>query len=163
VENVTGLLARGLEQVLGDLAAVGYDAQWHCISAAHVGAPHRRDRVWIVAYPNGSREPQSGWGELTERGWAQHSSEALADSSIGGRNEGNSDSRGDGEGASSQEERRGPTVSSWWESEPDVGRVAHGVPARSYRLGGLGNAVVPQIPEIIGRAIMTAHNSCEQL
>ena len=50
VENVAALLDRGLERVLGDLAALGYDAEWHCIPASAVGAPHRRDRVWIVAY-----------------------------------------------------------------------------------------------------------------
>ena len=51
VENVAALLGRGLERVLGDLAALGYDAEWHCIPASAVGAPHRRDRIWIVAYP----------------------------------------------------------------------------------------------------------------
>jgi DNA (cytosine-5)-methyltransferase 1 len=59
VENVPALLARGMERVLGDLAAIGYDAEWDCIPASAVGAPHRRDRVWLVAYPNadgGGRE-----------------------------------------------------------------------------------------------------------
>ena len=51
VENVSALLSRGLSRVLGDLAEVGYDAEWHCISAAHVGAPHLRDRLWITAHP----------------------------------------------------------------------------------------------------------------
>ena len=50
VENVAALLSRGLDRVLGDLAALGYDATWDCIPASAVGAPHRRDRVWIVAY-----------------------------------------------------------------------------------------------------------------
>src|SRR5258708_2164912 len=50
VENVAALLGRGLERVLGDLAALGFDAEWHCIPASAVGAPHRRDRVWIVAH-----------------------------------------------------------------------------------------------------------------
>lgn len=49
VENVAALLARGLHQVLGDLASIGYDAWWDCIPAASVGAPHRRDRLFIVA------------------------------------------------------------------------------------------------------------------
>src|ERR1700730_2965674 len=48
VENVAALLARGLDRVLGDLAALGFDAEWHCIPASAVGAPHRRDRVWII-------------------------------------------------------------------------------------------------------------------
>ena len=52
IENVSALRSRGLDEVLGALAAIGYDAEWHCIPASAVGAPHRRDRVWIVAYPN---------------------------------------------------------------------------------------------------------------
>ena len=51
VENVAALLSRGMGTVLGDLAEIGYDAEWHCIPASAVGAPHRRDRVWIVADP----------------------------------------------------------------------------------------------------------------
>ena len=51
VENVPALLARGLDVVLGDLAAIGYDAEWDCLPASAFGAPHRRDRIWIVAYP----------------------------------------------------------------------------------------------------------------
>jgi len=53
VENVTALLGRGLGVVLGDLAESGYDCEWDCIPASAVGAPHQRDRVWIVAYTNG--------------------------------------------------------------------------------------------------------------
>ena len=63
VENVAALLGRGLERVLGDLAALGFDAEWHCIPASAVGAPHRRDRVWIVAYANGGRQQQRDQGE----------------------------------------------------------------------------------------------------
>jgi DNA (cytosine-5)-methyltransferase 1 len=54
VENVAKLLGRGMGRVLGDLATLGFDAEWHCIPAAAVGAPHIRDRVWIVAYPHGA-------------------------------------------------------------------------------------------------------------
>ena len=50
-ENVSALRSRGLDTVLRSLAEIGYDAEWHCIPASAVGAPHRRDRVWIVAYP----------------------------------------------------------------------------------------------------------------
>ena len=50
-ENVAVLRSRGLDEVLGSLAEIGYDAEWHCIPASAVGAPHRRDRIWIVAYP----------------------------------------------------------------------------------------------------------------
>jgi DNA-cytosine methyltransferase len=55
VENVSALLGRGLGRVLGDLSALGYDAEWDCIPASAVGAPHQRDRVWLVAYPDGRR------------------------------------------------------------------------------------------------------------
>jgi hypothetical protein len=51
---------------------------------------------------------------------------------------------------------RGSEGDGWWSVEPDVGRVAHGVPARVDRLRGLGNAVVPQVVEVIGRAIIEA-------
>ena len=50
IENVAALRSRGLDQVLGSLAALGYDAEWHCVPAYAVGAPHRRDRVWIISY-----------------------------------------------------------------------------------------------------------------
>ena len=50
IENVAGLLSLGIEQVLGDLAALGYDAEWHAIPAAYVGTPHIRDRIWILAH-----------------------------------------------------------------------------------------------------------------
>ena len=53
VENVPSLLVRGMDTVLGDLAASGYDAEWDCLPAAAFGAPHLRARVWLVAYPSG--------------------------------------------------------------------------------------------------------------
>jgi DNA (cytosine-5)-methyltransferase 1 len=56
VENVAALKSRGLDRVLGDLAASGYDAEWDCIPACAIGAPHRRDRLWIVAYPAGVQQ-----------------------------------------------------------------------------------------------------------
>jgi len=55
VENVQALLYRGLESILGDLAEIGYDAEWHCIPASAIGAPHQRDRVWIITYPKSGR------------------------------------------------------------------------------------------------------------
>jgi DNA (cytosine-5)-methyltransferase 1 len=134
VENVAALLHRGLGDVLGDLAALGYDAEWHCIPASAIGAPHRRDRLWIVAYPVEAMAHPNGrnqhWrGGPLQMGWGGLAREIAKDGDIG---------------------------RTQWGAEPDVGRVAHGIPARVDRLCGLGNAVVPQIPEIIGRAIMNA-------
>ena len=51
IENVSALLGRGLSEVLCDLASVGYDAEWHCVPASSVGAWHKRDRIFIIAYP----------------------------------------------------------------------------------------------------------------
>lgn len=55
IENVRGLLSCGIEIVLRDLAALGYDAEWEVLPAAALGAPHHRERVFIVAYPHGQR------------------------------------------------------------------------------------------------------------
>jgi DNA (cytosine-5)-methyltransferase 1 len=188
VENVAALLGRGLERVLGDLAALGFDAEWHCIPASAVGAPHRRDRVWIVAHAqrgelrdepgrgNGARgagaaEPADHgaqwdvadaagtrpqvWGGIGSRIWEQLAavergrfSDAAGAGWNGARPERSAAAAGPGS-------FREPSRSDWWLSEPDVGRVAHGVPARVDRLRALGNSIVPQIAEIIGRAIMS--------
>jgi DNA (cytosine-5)-methyltransferase 1 len=157
VENVAALLARGLGRVLGDLAALGYDAEWHCIPASAVGAPHERDRLWLVAYPN-LRQRQRPLRPVQARGDASSSgSEDVAHSYGLGCHEMEQPEHG---GTAVQ----GPILTALyaslaggrqgWEAEPDVGRVADGVPARVDRIKSLGNAVVPQIPELIGRAIL---------
>lgn len=135
MENVPGLLSLGMGRVLGDLAKIGYDALWDCIPAAAVGAPHRRDRVWIVAYPNGARLARQG---STIRAFATRPAarewrliaQAISYDPIAlcGRLAGL------------------PT--------PFVQRGDDGVPHWVDRLRALGNAVVPQIPELIGRAIL---------
>ena len=60
VENSPMLTSRGLGRVLGDLAAMGYDARWGVLGAVDAGAPHKRDRIWILAHATNDR---SGWGE----------------------------------------------------------------------------------------------------
>lgn len=162
VENVANLLAgeRGawFGRVLRDLAALGYDAEWHCLPACHVGAPHERDRVWIVAYPRGEQHQGQGnalWGQAAA-GFLEASIAALADPD---------------ECRQTQEARRalqvgrigfareaalyGYAARTQWAAEPNVDRMAYGVPSRVDRLRALGNAVVPQIPELIGRAILS--------
>ena len=163
VENVANLLSgppdrRGgwFGRVLGDLAEIGYDAEWHCIPAAAVGAPHRRDRIWIVAYARG--EQHQGAGAAYGRAITAGLSQALADAKGNGLEEQRVSTQGCQVVAESAGRSRGGQNASrscdWWATEPDVGRVAHGVPARVDRLRGLGNAVVPQIPEMIGNAIL---------
>ncbi len=159
VENVPGLFVRGLDRVLGDLAEIGYDAEWQVISAADVGAPHLRKRVWIVAHPGGVGCRGTGPDARRQTRNATEGSRgqeipSMADSVFAG-SQGHPGVECDGDqpgrlfshstrpfadaGIRQREE--------WWEAEPDVGRVAHGVPNRVDRLKGLGNAIVPQIAE----------------
>jgi DNA (cytosine-5)-methyltransferase 1 len=149
VENVSALLNRGLDGVLGNLASFGYDAEWHCIPACAVGAPHRRDRLWLIGYPNDEGQPTLSINDEAPR------LPPLASYAVGGRwGEGHQNARGGCSRKRTAKERLGLTEFRWWQAEPNVGRVAHGVPARMDRLKALGNAVVPQIPELIGRAIL---------
>jgi DNA (cytosine-5)-methyltransferase 1 len=153
VENVAALLTRGADVVLGTLASLGYDAEWHVISASAVGAPHRRERLWIVAWnANGrGRTRKCSLGSISQR--------------TGTDSNGVCEDVPDADSAGRQQQRRPESIraeqfaaecGSWWSVEPDVGRVAHGAPARVDRLRCLGNAVVPQIVEVIGRAIVEA-------
>jgi DNA (cytosine-5)-methyltransferase 1 len=181
IENVAALRSRGLDAVLSGLTEIGYDAEWHCIPASAVGAPHQRDRIWIVGYPNnnGSSSAQDGQGRVprddrsatgaqklvkpsgSSNTWP---GDALADT-IFARLEGHAwDGKtgwqpGSDGSISAASVRSGTDGEGWWDIEPDVGRVAHGVPKRVDRLKQLGNAVVPQIPELIGRAILAYENT----
>jgi DNA (cytosine-5)-methyltransferase 1 len=163
VENVPGLLAAagGMGAVLGDLASSGYDTEWDCIPAAAVGAPHLRDRVWIVGYAHEDGEPVGAFDAE-----ASGLSGMVADAaSREGRQDGQSLSGERGSGISCETKKRRPRGSGggggaaragghWWATQPSVGRVADGVPDRMDRLRGLGNAVVPQVAEFIGRRIL---------
>jgi len=122
LENVAALLFRGLGDVLGNLAALGYDTEHHCLPAAHFGAPHIRDRVFVMAHTDGAGLPIPELETIFRAGR-------------------------EGKG------RTAPQCS-WWRTEPDVGRVANGVPNRVDRLRCLGNAVVPQVAEYVGRQIV---------
>lgn len=152
LENVAALLTRGMDRVLGTLAEIGYDAEWHCISAASVGAPHIRDRVFVMAYSEGERlENRAGIASRSEKergavcrferrceDVADADSELLNRCRVGTK----------------QNWRREPADGCRWEPEPAVGRVAYGVPSRVDRLRGLGNAVVPQVAEEVGRMVL---------
>jgi len=148
VENVAALLGRGLERVLGDLAACGYDAEWDCLPAAAFSAPHRRDRLFLVAYANRGRELQPQGREQDQRRLVSNSGADVPDAQQLG-------AQVQAPWIFAAEQM--PECASWWATEPDVGRVADGVPSRVDRLRCLGNAVVPQVAEYIGRAIQAAN------
>lgn len=126
-ENVPGLLKLGLADVLGDLTRLGYRARTGVVPACAVGAPHPRERLFVLAHsgregrcPRRDQRPSEGGGARGQTGDAVASGGA------------------------------------WWSNEPDVARVAYGVPARVDRARALGNAVVPQVSEHIGRLVMAA-------
>jgi DNA (cytosine-5)-methyltransferase 1 len=216
VENVPGLfsaddgrLARG---VFGDLAEIGYDADWDCVSAADVGAPHLRGRLFIIAYPcesrtrleiSGNRGQERTASRIFQREMVRQedwkigsegvvSGSAMEDSRCLAREKGaevegiisgligEGDSRGQSAGPdnafpdpecqglfSEYQPQEGQVArysgfEQQWAVEPDVGRVADGVPSRVDRLRCLGNAVVPQVAEYIGRLIMNAEKVGER-
>ena len=138
LENVRGHLSMGGLAVVGDLAAIGYDAEWRIVSAASVGANHRRDRIFIVAYPNRQNESD---GTEYELGMVANTNRTGLQRPIRTVFTWPSDGFAYGGGQ-------------WWQTEPSVGRVAHGIPRRVDRLRGLGNAVVPQVAEVIGRMVV---------
>jgi DNA (cytosine-5)-methyltransferase 1 len=71
VENSPAIITRGLGRVLGDLAALGYDCRWTVLGAADVGAPHRRDRFWLVAHAEGERLPPGRANRREKSGFAK--------------------------------------------------------------------------------------------
>ena len=118
-ENVAGIVGMALDQVLSDLEAQGYEARAIMVPACGVNAPHRRYRVAILAHAE--RAGLQG----------QHIAPAQQAGAIP-------------QGQPCAAYRPGRTGTEWWDFEPDVGRVADGVPYRVDRLRCLGNAVVPQ-------------------
>ena len=229
-ENPIGILnhdgGRTFRGLLRALASVGYVCEWHVIAAADVGAPHLRQRVWLVAHADrvsrtegeprraggglpaasagsqgrqnqgqagavardcgadvadadsGRRErkrlakhsdQQGAFGHLADgcRSWGWWAWQALADSNRTRSQGAVLEHPGEGlsrprSGAGPDEEQDVPEAAAgWWQVEPDVGRVAHGVPSRVDRLRCLGNAVVPQIVELIGRAIIASEGAVQ--
>jgi DNA (cytosine-5)-methyltransferase 1 len=171
VENSPLLVRRGLTRVLADLAEMGYDAQWCCVSAADCGAPHIRDRIWILGYTDSKGKPVEPvddemaelqgdatnaermqlWNESRRRG--RQDREGPTESPDDGAAGHVADADGKGcnalqpEGSLVKETTFAgePERARLWQSEPDVGRVAHGVAARVDRLKALGNGQVPAV------------------
>jgi len=144
VENVAALLAGPSEKrggwfgrVLGDLAECGYDAEWENIPAAAVGLTHLRERAWFLAYPQqikrvrpffaGDNAAKAAWGNAAVR--MQNGLRPKVGAAV-------------------------PSVFGAWVDQPNHNGVADGLSDWPHRLAACGNAVVPQIPELIGRAIL---------
>ncbi|QXE85996.1 DNA cytosine methyltransferase [Geomonas nitrogeniifigens] len=125
VENSPILTSRGLGRVLGDLAALGFDAKWGVLGAVNSGAPHKRERIWIVAKGDVSNSMFQG---LQER---------------------------EGQNTKREGSRSGakPIRVQWWDVEPDVGRVANGVAARVDRLKAIGNGQIPAVAALAWRIL----------
>lgn len=152
VENSPALTLRGLGTVLGDLAKMGFDAEWGVLGADDAEAPHKRDRIWILAHPNkerqqqGTNNPRKEFPE-TGRGIASECSETL----------GNPHKEGLEEWNRSQSRKTQPPIilPSWWKSEPGMGRMVNGLAHRVDRLAALGNGQVPAVVklavEVLGR------------
>ena len=145
LENVPGHLSMGFGRVLGDLSLLRYDAEWQVLSAAGVGAPHLRRRLFVLAYPEGQRF--LGMGNSTNT--SKNKKEVA--NTVGGRSIRRFPVTGEKAIRWTYPETSGR---SWWSTEPDVGRVAHGIPAWSHRIKSLGNAVVPQVAQKIGEWIL---------
>jgi DNA (cytosine-5)-methyltransferase 1 len=159
-ENVPGILSseagRFFGRILAELAAGGYSVEWQSVPAAAFGAPHIRERVFIIAYRNDERTL-----EISDQ------QEREASEFIGLRDD---VSDADGERLKMQRQPVPGTrvftkfeCGSGWEVEPNVGRVVDGFPGRVDRLKGLGNAVTPQQAEFVGRCIMEAEEARKAL
>jgi DNA (cytosine-5)-methyltransferase 1 len=185
-ENVAGLINMALDDVLSQLEGEGYTTGAVVLPACSLNAPHRRDRVWIVAHAERVREPQPERGKPNERRRVGDEGEDVADADSHRRvkmphREPGKDSGGRSsipkqkrDTHSTQEEvvvnpdskrpqgcakkpihgvstqsrqsfRTGEDIPNIWTVEPNVGRVAHGIPKRVDRLKALGNAIVPQV------------------
>ena len=176
-ENVYGHIAMGLDQVLHDMESEGYTTQTFVVPACSLNAPHKRDRLWIVCnLADTESEGLQGLDkrsptisaerdEITDIRTKGSRDKNVANSKCMGR-----ESRTSVREELAREESHGKfnnrstdgsaqeRARSWWDVEPNVGRVAYGIPSRVDRLRGLGNAIVPQIAMQIGLSIKEAMN-----
>lgn len=183
VENVAALRFRGMGEVLGSLAESGYDAEWNSLRAEQFGAPHRRERVFIVANDHAMRKQQSQGRKQDERG---RDNDAAQKSGSANRNDRQRDTESEAvrarrvaanrcaETADAGRERlercfkKAPQRGQFWSlfenarcvedlrgrpdlPEPLVRRNDDGF---RQRIHGLGNAIVPQVAEYVGRCVM---------
>jgi len=149
LENVSAIRTRGGERVVKELAALGYDCRWDVLSAFDVGAPHKRERWFILAYAKcPDRRPVNPFGRDLGRQddrLQQGRQEASGGTSVGSPDVADADKERWRRRAGPQSVKDGwgqSTDSGWWSVEPNVGRMADGIPLRVDRLKRLGNAVV---------------------
>lgn len=134
LENVPAIRTRGLGRVVWGLSELGYDCRWTTISAAAVGAPHQRNRWFLLAHANGLRSNSRSESELASK---KHSESELRRKTL-------ANTIGLEKSWGPEAEPADPIAdASWWVSEPNVGRVVDGLPFRVDRVRGLGNSVVP--------------------
>ena len=177
-ENVAGIVNMALDQVHTDLEAEGYEVESIIIPACAVDAPHRRNRVWIIArhmadtfslsegsaHRSEERECIGGRQEqdISQRNEVGGNTSDCGEDVANAHEVGFSESKnieelgGERFGISNNEGRGNEwehATAKWWSTEPNVGRVAHGISNRVDRLKGLGNAIVPQVASEIIRCI----------
>jgi DNA (cytosine-5)-methyltransferase 1 len=159
-ENVGGLLTQenGLvfENCIVDMEKEGYEVQPLIIPACAVGAPHRRDRVWIIANYDAKRCKKQCWTEpaKTENCGVECDCSYDSNTNISDRNWRIGNVQMGRNGSQAEDEKNIHSRGDQWITEPSVGRVANGIPHRVDRLRGLGNAIVPQVAYQIFKAIV---------
>jgi len=140
VENSPALLVRGFERVLGDLATMGFDARWGVLSGRHVGAPHARERLWVVAHANER-------ALLPEPDSRKHLTANTPRCGFAGN---------DHDGGNARRDTAKLTVPAAWKLEPTLDRVADGVVHRVDRLAAIGNGQIPAVAAAAWRIL--THN-----
>ena len=172
-ENVSGHIKLGLDTVIEDLESEDYSVRPFSISASSIGANHQRERIWILAHSRRSQWPRAqlrgeNENETREENANQHQrSSSPSSSDVANTNDErlqrqwqsrNQFTSNFNSSCESSDEGQGTVGQGWWESEPNMGRVAHGIPKRVDRLKSLGNSLVPQIPYYIGKTILEVMN-----
>ena len=177
LENVANLRSRGLATVIKDLWEIGYDCEWHIIPACRVGAFHRRERIWIIAYPknNSARLNEQGVRGQLNGSSVQETGDTMQEvsESIKDRALPNTDHLRLWRPFATKKEKQ-----EWWtkrssgfrdvflkgfQVKPFIRREVHGLSRsldsnRRQRIKQLGNTVIPQIPQLIGEAILEYEN-----
>ena len=145
-ENVVGHISMGIDEVLSDLESKDYTSRTFVVPACAVDAPHRRDRIWILANRADQNSKDVANADKTR---LQRRPNPANTQKIRKRRD--------------QHTQRCFDNSGWnaWPAEPELDRMAYGIPNRVDRIKALGNAVIPQIPEILGKAILSANQEME--